>query len=535
LAVNRSASRVQRRGGSDGLVLALVCLAQFMVVLDVSIVNVALPSIRDDLQFTQAGLQWVVNAYTLAFAGFLLLGGRAADLYGRRQIFLLGMGLFTAASLAGGLAQNQAMLIAARTAQGLGGAILSPATLTILTTTFTDGRSRSRALGMWSAVAGAGGAAGSLLGGVLTDLAGWRWILFINVPIGLFGLVAARALLAETRSERAASSTLDTPGAVLVTGGLMALVYAIVGTSQHPWTSARTLGTFGAALVLLGWFLYHEARVARHPLMPLGLFRSGSVRGANLVMLCMGGGFFAFWFFLSLYMQNVLGYSPLQAGFAFLPSTLGIVVGAQVGSRLLPRIGVRPLLVVGAAMAAGALLWLTRVTADGTYLGTLLGPTVLGPLGLGLAFTPIAYAATAGVPADQAGLASGLVNTTRQVGGAIGLAALATLASNRTASLLPATPPATALASGYARAFVASAAILLLGAVAALLLPSLSRITQTTPAEPAAAERAPSPQAPAEPAAAERAPSPEAPATAQVATSGEPTGTGRSGTTGSEV
>jgi EmrB/QacA subfamily drug resistance transporter len=499
VAVHRTASRVERRGGSDGLVLALVCLAQFMVVLDVSIVNVALPSIRDDLHFTQAGLQWVVNAYTLAFAGFLLLGGRAADLYGRRRIFLLGMGLFTAASLAGGLAQNQAMLVAARTAQGLGGAILSPATLTILTTTFTDGRRRSRALGTWSAVAGAGGAAGSLLGGVLTDLAGWRWILFINVPIGLLGLVAARALLVETRRERA-PSTLDTPGAVLVTGGLMALVYAIVGTSQRPWTSAPTLGTLGVAVVLLGWFLYHEARVARHPLMPLGLFRSGSVRGANLVMLCMGGGFFAFWFFLSLYMQNVLGYSPLEAGFAFLPSTLGIVVGAQAGSRLLPRVGVRPLLVLGAAMAAGALLWLTRVTPDGTYPATLLGPTVLGPLGLGLAFTPIAFAATAGVPSDQAGLASGLVNTTRQVGGSIGLAALATLATNRTASLVGAVPAASALTSGYARAFLAAGAILLLGALAALLLPS-PRTARATPG------------------------------TAPAATSGEPTGTGRSGTT----
>ncbi|HZD00357.1 MAG TPA: MFS transporter [Actinomycetes bacterium] len=480
MAVNRTASRVERRGGSDAWVLALVCLAQFMVVLDVSIVNVALPSIRDDLHFSQTGLQWVVNAYTLAFAGFLLLGGRAADLYGRRRIFLLGIGLFTAASLAGGLAQNQSMLIAARTAQGLGGAILSPATLTILTTTFTDRRRRSRALGMWSAVAGAGGAAGSLLGGVLTDLAGWRWILFINVPIGLLGLLAARVLLVETRRGRA-PSTLDTPGAVLVTGGLMALVYAIVGTSQHAWTSTRTLATLGVAVVLLGWFLYHEARIARHPLMPLGLFRSGSVRGANLVMLCMGGGFFAFWFFLSLYMQNVLGYSPLVAGFAFLPSTLGIIVGAQVGSRLLPRVGVRPLLVPGAAMATGALLWLGRVTPDGSYVATLLGPTVLGPLGLGLAFTPIAFAATAGVPADQAGLASGLVNTTRQVGGSIGLAALATVATNRTTALLGAAPPASALTSGYARAFLASAAILVLGALAALVLPSAPR-TPRTPA-----------------------------------------------------
>jgi EmrB/QacA subfamily drug resistance transporter len=471
VVVNGALAGPRRRGGSDGLVLALVCLAQFMVILDVAIVNVALPSIRHDLHFSQSGLQWVVNAYTLAFAGFLLLGGRAADLYGRRRVFLLGMGLFTAASLAGGLAQHQGTLIAARAAQGLGGAVLSPVTLTILTTTFAEGPRRSRALGLWSAVAGAGGATGSLLGGVLTDLASWRWILFINVPIGLLGLVAARVLLVETRQERAGRS-LDAPGAVLVTGGLMALVYAIVGTSEHPWTSARTLGTLALAVALLGWFLYHEARVAEHPLMPLGLFRSRSVRGANLVMLCLGGAFFAFWFFLSLYMQNVLGYSPLQAGLAFLPMTLGIVVGAQVSSRLLPRIGVRPLLVVGPVLATGSLLWLSRITADGTYLGSLLSPTVLGTFGLGLAFTPVAFAATSGVPRDQAGLASGLLNATRQVGGSIGLAVLATLATDRTTSLLRATPPAAALTSGYARAFLASAAILLAAAAAAVLLPS---------------------------------------------------------------
>ena len=471
MAVGGATARAVRRGAPDGLVLALACLAQFMVVLDVSIVNVALPSIRHDLQFSQSGLQWVVNAYTIAFAGFLLLGGRAADLYGRRRVFLLGMGLFTAASLAGGLAQNQATLIAARTAQGLGGAILAPATLTILTTTFPEGPRRSRALGAWSALAGAGGAAGSLLGGLLTDLVSWRWILFINVPIGLLGLAAGRLLLEETREERSARS-LDALGAVLVTGGLMALVYAIVGTSWHPWTSAPTLATLLLAAALLAWFGWHEARVAEHPLMPLGLFRSRSVSGANLVMLCMGGGFFAFWFFLSLYMQNVLGYSPLKAGFAFLPMTVAIVVGAQVGSRLLPRVGARPLLILGPALSTVALLLLSRISADGSYAGSLLVPTVLGPLGLGLAFTPVAFAATAGVPRHQAGLASGLVNTTRQVGGSIGLAVLATLATDRTASLLRTTSPAAALTSGYARAFVASAVILFAAAAAALLLPS---------------------------------------------------------------
>jgi EmrB/QacA subfamily drug resistance transporter len=471
MAVDTGTRRLTRQQGSQALVLALVCLAQFMVVLDVSIVNVALPSIRQELHFSQAGLQWVVNAYAIAFAGFLLLGGRAADLYGRRRVFLLGMGLFTAASLAGGLATNQATLIVARAVQGLGGAVLAPASLTILTTTFPEGPQRSRALGMWSAVAGAGGATGSLVGGVLTDLVSWRWILFINVPIGVLGVVAALALLAETRGERLARS-LDALGAALVTGGLMALAYGIVGTSEHAWTSTRTLSTLGLAVALLAWFLYHEARVASHPLMPLGLFRSRSVSGANLVMLCLGGGFFAYWFFLSLYMQNVLGYSPLRSGLAFVPMALAIVVGAQIGSRLVPRVGARPMLIVGPVIAAVSVLWLSRITADGTYIGSLLGPSVLGPLGIGLAFTPIAFAATSGVPRDQAGLASGLLNTTRQVGGAIGLAALATIATDRTAALLPAASTATALTSGYARAFAASSVVILLAAAAAFLLPA---------------------------------------------------------------
>jgi predicted MFS family arabinose efflux permease len=280
------------------------------------------------------------------------------------------------------------------------------------------------------------------------------------------------ALLGETRDERAARS-LDALGAALVTGGLMALAYGIVGTSEHPWTSTRTLATLALAVALLAWFLYHEARVAKHPLMPLGLFRSRSVSGANLVMLCLGGGFFAFWFFLSLYMQNVLGYSPLESGLAFVPMALAIVVGAQVGSRLVPRVGTRPMLIVGPAVAAVSVLWLSRITADGTYLSALLGPSVLGPLGIGLAFTPIAFAATSGAPREQAGLASGLLNTTRrQVGGAIGLAALATIATDRTAAPLPAASTASALTSGYARAFAASAVILFLAAAAAFLLPA---------------------------------------------------------------
>lgn len=483
-------------GGSQGqvpawMVLALVCLAQFMVLLDVSIVNVALPDIRRALGFSPTGLQWVVNAYTLTFAGFLLLGGRAADLFGRRRIFLLGLVIFSAASLAGGFAQSQGMLIAARAVQGLGGAILSPATLTVLTTTFPEGRPRQRAMGTWAAVAGAGGAAGALFGGILTDFLSWRWILFINVPIGLFALVAARAILVESRADTEERS-LDVAGALTVTGGLVALVFGIVRTDTYSWTSWQTVASFAVALALLGAFLVIETRIATAPLMPLGLLRSRSVSGANLVMFCMGGAMFAMWFFLSLYMQNVLGYTPLQAGLAFLPQTFALIVGAQIASRVVGRVGARRMLIFGTLMSAAGLAWLSQVSSTGSFVSDLLGPGVLITLGLGLSFTPVTLAATAGVRREEAGLASGLVNTSRQVGGSIGLAALATIASDRTKSLLTATHPThqavgEALTSGYARAFEVGALIALVGTVAALALPPL----RTPPAEQATAPPAP--------------------------------------------
>ncbi|MHB8341154.1 MAG: MFS transporter [Mycobacteriales bacterium] len=464
-------SRAGERQAPDWLILALACLAQFMVVLDVSIVNVALPSIRTDLHFSVSGLQWVVNAYTLAFAGFLLLGGRAADLYGRRRIFLLGLALFTAASLAGGLAQDRTTLLLARTAQGLGGAVLSPATLTILTTTFAEGPRRVRAMGLWSAVAGAGGAAGALLGGLLTDLLGWRWILFVNVPIGIIAIVTARLVLRETRGE-GVPRHLDVPGGVLVTAGLMSLVYGIVNTESHPWISTFTAVPVLAGVLLLAAFLGHEARFAKAPLVPLRLFRSRSVSGANLVMFCVGGSVFASWFFLSLYMQNVLGYSPLIAGLAFLPQTAAIIVGAQVSSRLVGRIGARPLLFGGPLISAVGLGLLSRISGHGSYAGTLLVPSVLVTLGTGLAFTPIALSATSGVRRAEAGLASGLVNTTRQVGGSLGLAVLATLAADRTRVLLAASHSASAaLTAGYARAFGIAALLALVAAAASLVLP----------------------------------------------------------------
>ena len=484
----------------DWAVLSLVCLAHFMVVLDISIVNVALSAIRNDLGLTISGMQWVVNGYAIAFAGFLLLGGRAADLYGRKRVFLFGLGLFTLASLAGGLAQNDAWLLAARVAQGVGGAVLAPATLTILTTTFAEGPRRARALGLWSAVAGAGGAAGALLGGILTDLVNWRWILFVNVPVGVLAMLAAWVLLRDTRDEGAPRS-LDVLGSILVTGGLMTLVYAIVSTETYPWGSARTVGTLVIATVLLVWFFVHEARFARAPLLPLGIFRRRAVTVSNIIMFLVGAAVFTSWFLLSLYMQNVLGYSPLTAGLAFLPQTAAIIIGAQIGARLVSRIGARPLLLIGPTISAVGLFWLSRVSADGTYLTTLFVPGVLVTLGVGLAFTPLAWSATAGVPRAQAGLASGLINTTRQVGGALGLAVLSTVAADYTRSLLVAegqpagaasgqaggptsTAVASALASGYGRAFVVAGALALAAAVTALALPHPAQVP--TPAPPAA-------------------------------------------------
>ena len=457
----------------DWAVLSIVCLGQFMVILDVSVVNVALPAIRADLGFSATGLQWVVNAYTLTFAGFMLLGGRAADLYGRKRIFLLGLGLFTTASLIGGFAQSETMLIAARAAQGLGGAVLAPATLTILTTHFRQPQARARALGIWSAVAAGGGAAGAVLGGLLTDVLSWRWILFINVPIGVVGFVAARIVLGESRNEDR-TGTLDVAGAITVTAGLVVLVYGIVQTETRPWTSPATIATLALAAVLLGSFVLIEARIARSPLMPLRLFRSRSVTGANTVIFLLGAAMFAMWFFLSLYMQNVLGFSPLQTGFAFLPQTLAIVVGAQISSRLVARTGPRPLLLVAPLVAAVGMALLSRITPDSTYLANILGPSVLITLSIGLSFTPGTFAATSGVPMSEAGLASGLVNTTRQVGGSIGLAALATLAADTTLALTPAgrAPSAAALTAGFAKAFSASVWLLVGSAAAATILPS---------------------------------------------------------------
>ncbi len=476
--------------------LAVVALAQFMVVLDVSVVNVALPSIRADLGFSSSGLAWVVNAYALAFGGFLLLGGRAADLLGQRRVFLAGLVLFTGASLIGGLADTQTQLLAARAVQGLGGAVLSPATLTVLNTTFTAPAARARALGVWSAVAGAGGAAGALAGGVLTDLLSWRWILFVNVPIGVLALVAARLLLVERRNPDA--GRLDILGAVLVTVGLTGLVYGIVGTDTYGWASVRTLGTLALAALVLLAFVVYQSRWAPAPLMPLGLFRLRQVAAANAVMLLLGGAIFATWYFESLFLQGVLGYSPLTTGLAFLPQTAGIIVGAQLSSRLLPRVGSRALVLVGPVITAVGLTGLTRIEVGMTYWPGIAVPSVLVTIGMGLSFTPVAFAATSGVGRELAGLASGLVNTTRQVGGAVGLAALsaltATLASARSGASAHATM--VNLTHSYAVVFAVAAGISLAAALMALTLPGRAHPAAAhrpggAPAGAAAAEQVP--------------------------------------------
>jgi EmrB/QacA subfamily drug resistance transporter len=473
------------------LVLSIVLVGQFMVVLDASIVNVALPSIQRDLHFSTSGLQWIVNAYTLVFAGFLLLGGRAADLYGRRRVFLIGLAVFTASSLLGGLAQNETWLVSARALQGLGAAILAPATLTILTATFPEGPRRAWAIGAWSAVSAAGASAGALLGGILTDFLSWRWILFVNVPVGIVAAIAALRYLPESRADLE-HRHLDLGGAVTVTAGLVALVYALVRTETYSWGSSEVLVPLALGVLLLVVFVVLQARFSKAPLVPLRIFRSRSVTGGNIVMLMMFGALFGSWYFETLFMQHVLGYSPLQAGLAFLPQTLLIAAGAQVTARLVPKFGPRPLILAGTLTAGAGLAWLAQATTTSTFLGGLVGPFVLIGIGMGLAVTPIAVAGTAGVPPSDAGLASGLLNTSRTVGASIGLAALATIAATRTTSVLSehaatAARTAAALTEGYTLAFRIAACILVATAAVALAtLPSLRAINRAATATPEA-------------------------------------------------
>jgi EmrB/QacA subfamily drug resistance transporter len=452
-------------------VLAVCCAAQFMVVLDIAIVNVALPQMRASLGLSVADQQWVVNAYTLTFAGFLLLGGRAGDLFGRRRIFITGLAIFTTLSLVGGFAQDGGWLIAARAAQGTGAALMAPATLSILITTFTEPHDRRRALGAWSATAASGGAVGVLAGGVLTNFFNWRWVLFVNVPIGI--VLLAGAWVALPRSEvQGPRKTLDVTGSVTVTAGLAVLVYGIVSTDVHPWGSPRTIVTLAVGVVLLAAFFVTEARFAKDPLVPLAVFRRRSLSVANGIAVALGAGLFGSFFFLSLLLQNVDHYSALSAGVAFLPLGLCTLIAALSAPRIVQFLGARNQLMIGLGVAALGLLWLSTVGASDSYLVHLLGPQILLGIGFGLSFLPLTSSATAGVPVHQAGLASGLINTTRQLGGALGLAVMATVASSIIATHQGGhESAASALTSGYRAAFLIAGCGLLVGVLLAPLLP----------------------------------------------------------------
>jgi EmrB/QacA subfamily drug resistance transporter len=451
--------------------LLLLAMTQFVVVIDASIVNVALPSIGNHLHFSRTDLSWVVNAYTLTFGGFLLLGGRLADLLGRRRMFMVGLVVFSVASFAGGIAQSEGWLLAARAVQGLGAAIVSPAALSIITTTFDEGSERNRALGIWGAVAGAGGAAGVLLGGILTSGLSWRWVLFVNVPIGIAAAALAPRVLRESRSEEPAA-TFDLPGAVTVTAGLSLLVYAVVEAVNAGWGSTTTLLRLAGAAGLLIAFLVIELR-QRHPLMPFSIFRLRTLRGANIVGLLVGMSLFSMFFFISLYLQDVLHYSPIKTGISYLPLAVGIIVSAGAASQLVTRLGFKPVLIAGLLLIAGGLIWFSRVPGTGgTYAADVLGPSLLAAFGLGFAFVPVTIAAVTGTEPHEAGLASGLINTSQQVGGALGLAILATVANSRTQGLVHAGVhnSAVALTKGFDRAFLVGAGFALVGALLAALL-----------------------------------------------------------------
>ncbi len=451
--------------------LALLAMTQFVIVIDASIVNVALPSIGAHLHFSRDDLSWVVNAYTLTFGGFLLLGGRLADLLGRRRMFMTGLVLFSLASLAGGLAQSEAWLIAARATQGLGAAIVSPAALSIITTTFAEGAERNRALGVWGAVAGAGGAAGVLLGGILTSGLSWRWVLFVNVPIGIAAATLAPRVLVESRADDGVEG-FDIPGAVTVTAGLALLVYAVVDAVNVGWGSSSTLLKLAASALLLAAFVAIELR-QRNPLMPFSIFRLRTLRGADVVGLLIGMSLFSMFFFISLYLQDVLQFSPIKAGLSYLPLSVTIILSAGAASQLVTEIGFKPTLIAGLLLIAAGLVWFSRVRAPGgSYAADVLGPSIVAGAGLGFSFVPVTIAAVTGTEPQEAGLASGLINTSQQVGGALGLAILATVANSRTQSLLHAGVHSTtvALTKGFERAFLVGAGFAVAGAILAAIL-----------------------------------------------------------------
>ncbi len=447
--------------------LALVCVAFFMTVLDVSIVNVALPSIQRHLHFSQTGLQWVITAYAITFGGFLLLGGRAGDILGRKRMFLIGVVLFSTASLVCGLSTSAGVLVAARAVQGLGAAVVSPATLSIITTTFEEGAERNKALGIWGAMGGSGAAAGVLFGGILTKYLGWEWIFFVNVPVGALVLAFAPGIVRESKAPGERQG-FDVVGASTVTGGIALLVYAISKAPVDGWGSTKTVLLLVAAAVVLAFFLVWETRVPS-PIMPLSIFRIRTLAGANIVGLLLGASIFADFFLLTLYVQNVLHFSALKTGVTFLATAGTTVVVAALSQWLTTQFGPRPVMAAGLALNTGGLIWYAQIPVHGTYAHDLLGGYIMFGFGLALAFIPVSIAALAGVGPRDAGLASGLLNTSQQVGGAIGVAIASSVAVSRATHLLKSGhSQAAALTSGYALAFWVIAGISAAGIVAAL-------------------------------------------------------------------
>ena len=516
----RAASPGATAGGNRrlGLALLVIATAQLMVVLDATIVNVALPHIQRALGFSGSGLEWVVNAYAVTFGGLLLLGGRAGDILGRRRVFVFGLLLFSAASLLGGFATSEWWLLTARAVQGVGGAVIAPTALALITTNFPEGAPRNRAFGVYAAMAGAGSAAGLLLGGILTTYLSWRWVLFVNVPIGILVAAAAPRVLAESPRR---PGQIDVAGAVTGTSGVALLVYGLSKAATGPdgvshWGDAQVLVSLAASVVLLVSFVLIERRSSR-PLLPMRLLADRNRSGAYLIMLCISTGLFGLFFFLTLFIQNVLGYSAIRSGIAYLPFAIGVVIASGLASRLVPRIGPRPLIVVGAAAVAGGMFWYSRLTEHAGYAGQLLGPTLVSSCGLGLVFVPLALVALHNVAEQDSGVASSLLNTAQQVGGAIGLALLGTVAWTTVADSVrtqvvhasadaakadrplpkPGTPlPASiyhhALTAGFSRAFLVAAGIALLALLIAVATIRVRR-QDLSGAVPAPQEAAPQP------------------------------------------
>jgi EmrB/QacA subfamily drug resistance transporter len=492
-----AAPRERSSSVDKNAVLVLIAVAQFMVILDSTIVNVALPTIKVDVGFSEQNLSWVLNAYTLIFGGFLLLGGRAADRLGRRRVFMTGIAIFAGASLACGLSQSEGMLLVARGVQGFGGALASPAALSIIITTFKEGPERNRALAVWGAIAGAGGAIGLLLGGVIVEVLSWRWVFFVNVPIGAAVLALAPRIVPESRSESAREGGYDFGGAASITLGTIALVFTLIKADSWGWTSGKTLAGFAVAALLLVAFILIEQR-HRDPLVPLRIFRNRSLSAADGSLLVIAAALFGVFFFCTLYLQQVLGYSALRTGVSYLPLSLSLIFASALASQLVDRLTPKPVLSVGLVIATAGFVLLTRISGHDDYWSHLLPAMIVLGVGLGLSFVPITIAATSGVAAADSGLASGLLNTTQQVGGSLGLAILSSISTSRSNHALAAgSALPEALTHGFKGAFVVAAGLCLVALLLAVsLLPGRPRAQEDVEAENAALSFARCPGAP---------------------------------------